>query len=206
MLVVHSCIWSHLLAQGSSLKFSSTFRLLSPVNVAVLPLNVVVVGLLHEALRDVLHLAIGPSVPRCEPCHCDETAYENGDSGDGASRRRANSGGQAVVTSDEIRSVDREVGHLVQKDPVGDLISNSLVKALAALGFLWVEYQRELARASPGPSGWCLGDTLPFGTTNHQADGKNGCSCGRCVTRSGLRPRQMGKVMSRSFDHGLTLQ
>ena len=72
-------------------------------------------------------------MPGCEPCHCDETDCENEDPGDGASRRRANSSGQAMITSDD---VNREVGHTVQKDIFGELISNWLVTALAALGFL----------------------------------------------------------------------
>ena len=88
MLVVHSCAGPHLLAQSSCLKFGLT---------------------LLEWLRIVLHSATGPTVSRCEPCHCDETDCENEDPGDGSSLRRANSGGQAVVTSDEFGSVDREV-------------------------------------------------------------------------------------------------
>ena len=57
---------------------------------------------------------------------------KNEDPGNGASRRRANSGGQAVVTIDEFGSGD---SHVVQKDIVGELISNWLVTTLAALGF-----------------------------------------------------------------------
>ena len=89
------------------------------------------------------------------------------------SRRRANSGGKAVVTSDESGSVDREVGHVVQKDPFGELISNWLVTVLGSLLAMcvWTVYsgdclrpkrdsshgntERELARTSPGPSRWC---------------------------------------------------
>ena len=71
-------------------------------------------------------------MPGSEPCHCDETECENEDPGDGASRRRAKSGGQAVVTSDELGS---GYSHVVQKDIVGELISNWLVTTLAALGF-----------------------------------------------------------------------
>ena len=125
--------------------------MLSPVKVAILSLNVVVLGLFHEGLRVVFHWASGPTVPRCEPCHCDETHDQNEVSCDGASRRRANSGGQAVVTSDEIGSVDREVSHVLQKDPFGELISYWLVTTLATLGFLlamcgWTVYCADCLR------------------------------------------------------------
>ena len=40
----------------------------SPLNFDVLPVSVVVLGLLHEGLRVVLRSAIGPTVPRREPC------------------------------------------------------------------------------------------------------------------------------------------
>ena len=108
MLFVHST-GSHLDARGSSLKFSPTFRLL--VHAFTFECCYLPLSLLHEGMRFVTHSTIGPSVPRCEPCLRDETFYENEDSGDGASRRRAHSGGQAVVTSDESGSVDREVDH-----------------------------------------------------------------------------------------------
>ena len=123
MLVVHRCTGPHLLAQGSSLKFIRRFAYCA---------NVVVLGLFHEGLRVVLDSAVSWTVPRSEPCHCDETECENEDPGDGASRRRAKSGGQAVVTSDELVS---GYSHVVQKDIVGELISNWLVTTLAALGF-----------------------------------------------------------------------
>ena len=51
MLVVHSCTGPHLFAQGSSLKFTQTFRLpclLPLLNVAVIPLNEVVLGLVMK--------------------------------------------------------------------------------------------------------------------------------------------------------------
>ena len=54
-------------------------------------------------------------MPRCEPCHCDETDFQNEDSGDGASRRRRR---PSSVASDEIEAVDKEVGHVVRWRPL----------------------------------------------------------------------------------------
>ena len=115
---------------------------------------------------------------------------------------RANSGGQAVVTSDEFGHVYRDVVYVVRKDPVGELISNWQATTLAATSLLpalcgWVlcciECLRpkrdamhgapsESCRASPGPTGWFLGESL---VRHYEAHGRweNSCSSGRCVKR-----------------------
>ena len=119
MLVVHSRARSFLSWQEVEV-WSSVGRLaylcmVSPVNVVLFPFSLVVLGVLHEGLRVVLHSVIGPAAPRCGSCHCDETDCETEDPGDGAPDRRPNSGGKAVVTSDGFGPVDREIDHVVRR-------------------------------------------------------------------------------------------
>ena len=111
-----------LLAPGSSQKFIPTFRYLCmvlPLNVVIVPLNVVVLGPCHEGLRVVLHSVIGLAAPKCDPCHRDETDHENDDPDEGAPDRRANSGGKAVVTSDEFGPVTGKLITWWAKTPFG---------------------------------------------------------------------------------------
>ena len=108
--------------------------MVSLLNVVSIPLDVVVLGLLHEGLRVVLHSLIGPAALMCETCYCDQSDYEIEDPAEGAPDRRANSEGKAVVTSNESRPTYNKVDHVPHKDPFGELISISPVATLAVLG------------------------------------------------------------------------
>ena len=109
--------------------------------------------------------------------------------------QRANSGGQAVVTSDEFGHVYRDVDHVVRKDPVGELISNWQATALVATSLL------------PALCGWvlcCVECLRPKRDAMHGAPSES-CRApvlvrlgGTWATRyrSPLRsPRQMGKQL-----------
>ena len=160
------------------------------LNVAILPLNVVVLGLLHEGLRVVFHSAIGPTVPRCEPCHCNEQIMRT----------------QILVTERHaaVRTLEAKQWSQVMKSGLstGKLViwygkipvANSsriglsrrwrpLVSSCPCVAGL---FAAQLARARPGPSGWCSGDSPPLASWKRRAQRRNGCSCERCVMRSGF--------------------